>query len=882
MIYHTHRTIKSLSDFNITSNIGDSGLGCFMVASSQALWHRVSTRFSRLRIHPLFLLLLVGIALRLGLSPFTSYPNDIAVLYRATNDLLRGLNIYTTNSFSYPPLWPYAEYILLDLAGFLTSPKIFGVRTDTLVSLETWKLPPVITSPLFNILSKFPLLVADLLIGIIIYDFVKDLRDERRARLSFILWFFNPLVICINSMHGQIDVLPALMTVLSFCFFFKHRYIASGVAIGLGTLFKIYPVLLIPLYLFSIGRLENEKSLSTSMKVERIFTKSLKLAAGVMLSLCVFLIPLINSNIVHDVFTRTLVTSLGGLTIFNIAQAPQLPWLLPFMASHSVLVSTSLITVLAILILLIGVTSFFARKDFLETFILGHIAILLATYLTSLTVNPQYILWILPFLILSHGLYNYNLKSLTVISTSALTFLIGLRGPLFFFYPLAIFTPFLKVQQIYANEYFFEKSGGWFILLVSGIIGVIALLLCFGNTLASLLNVKKRSLTGGWSHKEGQSDTARLMHAVRWPTVSPSKVLALALTVLMIGQFLAFVQPSFQEKDSFSIVQLGSKSATSVEVQYSIRSGSYPVDIQIFATPAISGPSSAMNKTVFIYYSEDYPSSFVDRARWIGLLDHAPVELKLRGYNGSVKVVDADGLRNVMNGDSGSVIIIPSGVFPDTVHAHNETLVGNWLRSGGTLIWMGDAFGYLSGGKDGATELFSENNFSEVQDRILGVVLFNGSSEAEEYASVPSGFSGALDLQYTDALVGASVSNVLKCGGIVLGKLTQSEDARASICCVPAGTGHLILFGGGIGTAFTANGEDVIAHDIAQILCSGFPFSSGLSAFETLHLDKNEVKEATLEVPLPSQNVTGVMISAFSKSPYDGFFMSQYYPIDEK
>jgi hypothetical protein len=262
------------------------------------------------------------------------------------------------------------------------------------------------------------------------------------------------------------------------------------------------------------------------------------------------------------------------------------------------------------------------------------------------------------------------------------------------------------------------------------------------------------------------------------------------------------------------------------------------------------------------------------------LLDHAPVELRLRGYNGPIKVVDAEELRTIMETNYDSVIIIPSGVFPDTVHRPNRSLVGNWLRSGGTLIWMGDAFGYLSGRRDGSMELFSEDNYSKIQNRILGFELFHESSEVERYASISSSFSSALDLQYTDAFVGALVSNVLKFGGIVLGKITESENVRASITYLPVGSGHLILFGGGIARAFTANGEDVIAHDIAQILCSGFPFASGESAFNLHELDRDEVRQASLDVPLPqNQNVTGIMISAFSKSPYSRFFSRQFCPI---
>lgn len=853
-----------------------------MASSHSSYIDRMSKKFSRLKTYPLLHLILVGVILRLVFAPLTAYQSDMAVLYRAINDLLRGLNVYTTNSFSYPPLWAYIEYPFLDLVSALTSPKVLGVATNTLrLPLESWKLPPVITSPLFNLLSKIPLFAADLIIGIIIYDIVRELKNEKEARFSFILWFLNPLVIYIDSIHGQYDVLPALMTVLSFCLFYKRKYAASGIALGLGTLFKIYPIFLAPLYLFTAARLEKDKSRRAEENVKQILVSWSKLIGGMLLSLFVFLIPLINSNIIHDIFSRTILTSLGGLTLFNIAYAPGLRWLLPYVAGRAGLVSASLDFLLVALILLISLSSFLRQKDLLETFILGHVAVLLAIYLTSLTVNPQYILWILPFLILSYGLYHRNLKNLVLISASALVFLIGLTGPLYYFYPTAVYTRIIGVGSIYANTYFFKSGGGLVVLLLSGIAGVIGLLSCLAGTFASLLGSAKRQISPNRSHKESQLNGIKISLEMRKWTVNPSKVLTFVFVFLLIGQILAFAQPLVQQNVSFSTVYVESQLDNRARIGYDIRSGSYPVDLQVFATPATSGMNETVNKPVFIYYDDAYPSSFVTRAGWAGLLDHAPVELRLRGYKGPINNVNADELRSIMEQDYDSVIIIPSGVFPDTVHANNESLVRNWLEAGGTLIWIGDAFAYLTGLRNGSLEHFSGDNFTQVQDQILGFAPIAPINETSTvFASVQSDFSSALDLQYPDASKGALVSEVVNSHGLVLGETTNSTDARTSISSLPVGNGHLILFGGGIGTVFTATGEDVIAHDIAQILCSGFPFSSGVCAFSPYELEKNEAQTSSLAVPMPQdQNITGIMIVVFSKSPYVKYFIRQTYPI---
>lgn len=834
------------------------------------------TRFGRLKLSTL---LFAGLALRLVLAPFTSHPYDIAVMYRVTNDLFAGLNIYTTNSFTYPPLWAYVEYPLFTLVG-LISPKLLGMQVNLNLPMENWKLPPIITSPLFNVLCKLPYIIADVLIALIIYDIVKELRDKEHAKFSFVLWFFNPLVIGVSSVHGQFDVLPALMTLLSFCFLCRRNFLASGVTIGLGCLFKIYPVFLTPLYLFSVAALEKERLSSGFQTAKRILTGCLEFAGGILISFCAFLFLLLNSNLYHDVFARTeIIPSLGGLSIFNIEYLPGFEWLPSLIISNSRLVSLILTIVLFAMIILVSYITFRSGGNF-KTFLFGHIAILLAVYLTSPTVNPQYILWIVPFLTLSYGLYNHNLKTVIVLSFSALGFLIGLTGPLFFLYPLAIFTPLLRIEVIYANTYFFEYIGGWVVLLISGIVGVAALIFCLKDALVPLLGRGERPIFPGFSQKK-LSDVGLPQLEIKWGKVNPSKILALVLSVLIIGQFFAWAQPWVQQSADFWINGLDNQRRDLVRIEYTVKSGGYPMDLQVFATPMTSKSDVTRDKPVFIYYDEAYPSSFVGKERWIGLLDHAPVELELRGYNGFISIVGAQELRNIMEGNHDSIIIIPSGVFPETIHAGNESIVGDWLRAGGTLIWIGDAFGYLSGHRDGSIELFSEGNYSKVQNQILGFTLFNELAEVERYASTSSSFSSALDLQYTDAIVGALVSNVLKLGGMVLGEVTKSENARASICYLPVGKGHLIVFGGGIGRAFTANGEDVIAHDIAQILCSGFPFSSTVSAFNLHELGRNEAREASLDVPLPqNQNVTGIMISAFSKSPYSRFFSRQFCLID--
>ncbi len=423
------------------------------------------------KTHPLMDLILIGLALRLFLSPLTSHLDDVVVWYITANDLLSGgLDVDTTKYFSYPPLWAYTFYPFIKLVSFFVTPSMWGTRMNTLdFNPPSVRFSLIITSPFFNIIFKLPLIIADAVVGIIIYDFVKELRDEKRAMLSFNLWFFNPLVIWISSIHGMYDVLPALMTLIAFYFLYKQNYLESGIALSLGVLYKLYPIYLLPLYLSTTILLEREKLNGTKKLVQ-----CLKFLCGLLIPIIIFFTPLIGSEFFHAVFTRTgILPSIGGLTPWQIARLPTMEWLLRFIIGNASFFRT-LVVIGTGLSFLISLIFFLRAKNFLKSLILGHITILVAVYMTSINVNPQHILWILPFLILAFGLYDHYLFRLNVLSLSALMFGCVWIMPL---YPLSLYTPLLDFMVV--SDYWkwwlssnvrtvsFHLSGnlGWIILI---------------------------------------------------------------------------------------------------------------------------------------------------------------------------------------------------------------------------------------------------------------------------------------------------------------------------------------------------------------------------------------------------------------------------------
>ena len=834
---------------------------------------KISRLLGKVRSLSMLSLLLIGLALRFALAPFTSNPNDTPVWYQVSNDLLAGLNVYTTKSFSYPPLWAYTLYPIVRFTSLFCSPKWFGVSVNHSLDmpLDTWTLPQVVTSPLFNIVYKIPLFVADAVIGLIIYNIIKNLRGEKHARFCFILWFFNPLLISVSAVHGQTDVLPALMTVLSFCLIYEHQYMASGFAIGLGTLFKFYPAFLVPLYLFSVASLVPSNSSSRLKYLKRVIFQCSKFIGGMSIPFLIFLLPLINSNFFLAVFTRVYHTfSVGGISLFSIVYLPGSEWLFKLIISNSLLVSQAFFAICVGACSLVGFLVFrFSRENFHKAFLSGHVAVLAVIYTTSLLVNPQHILWVLPFLVLSYGLYDHYFRRLNILSIAAFLFLMGIGGPLYYFYPTAIFTSLINIQSIYANVYCFLHEAGTLILLFSCVLGIITVISILKSAVASLLRTKSR--TRMFDYPQQRNKKKMSMSRNKWRSVTPMKVLAFTFVLLITGQLLVYVGPLTLQNVTFSIVGCNFVGVNSVDVQYRIRSGDYPTDVQILAMPLMCKP---VDKEVLIYYDEDYPVSFVPQHCWFGFVEHITVELQLRGYNGSMRIVNAEELKQGMQNND-AIAIMASGVFPDTVYDGNESLVANWLQSGGSLIWVGDVVGYYVGHKGKELGAYEDSPGWEAQNQTLGFSLLNEYlSLNERLADMPSLFSDALDLRYSDALLGASVNEVNEHEGVVLGKTTSSKDERTSIAYVPVGKGHLILFGGGIGRTFSVTGEDVLAQDVAQIICSWFLFSTGNLRCTTLELGKNELRTENLNVTFyeEDENLKGVIVVAFSKNPYVRFF----------
>lgn len=360
-----------------------------------------------------FQLLLIGaVLIRLFLIPFLFHP-DLKTQYFHAQFLAHGVfNIYQyiaqnidqlgyKDTFNYPPL----TYWLLGIWHVAISP---FVGEGFSIWLNDWSATRFTADGMYRFLfyAKLPYLIADLATGLVLMQFVPNQYKKRLA----ILWFYNPITLYIIYGLANFDIIPTLFSVLSLLFFMKQSYARSGLWLGLAIALKIYPLLFLPFYLGPLS-------------VQRRFREAL-LVGGT--SLGVFLLSIL--PVWHDFLS---IGNSGLLTkIFEI-RLGEIPVFIP------------LYGLLFLLALLRPLT--WQRLNF-------YIVAVLALVYSLTLIHPQWLLWILPFLLLLLVENNWLLFLFIPLLISYLLTIISLEDR---FLTLGIFSPL--VPSIY-DVGFFEQT----------------------------------------------------------------------------------------------------------------------------------------------------------------------------------------------------------------------------------------------------------------------------------------------------------------------------------------------------------------------------------------------------------------------------------------
>ncbi len=353
-------------------------------------------------------LFLITVIIRLYFAIKTPVVGDSREAYKIGSMALRGVSL---EKFYYGAL-PYA---------YNNPPALLYLLVGQVWIEKTIHIP-------FPIANKLAATVADGLIAVLLFKLISE-KEKLSKKFAYGLFYaLNPVSILITGFHGQHDALPTLAT-LAAVYIFPRYMLLGALFLGLGMAFKPFPVLLLPLFLFM-------RPIAWRKRVQ--FT---------LLSM----VPLFLA------FAPLWITAFGmvnrGILIYS--GSPDYGWLslirtAYWLSHHAIYVPLPNIDLLLSI----------SKYVFLSAYVLVVI-----TMLRRKTVNPitgaislvyflfyfvyggiasQYLVWLLPFLILYNRRYAF---AYTIIATTALLGYYAFFLPRLFLWAVPFFLVPVQVEE---------------------------------------------------------------------------------------------------------------------------------------------------------------------------------------------------------------------------------------------------------------------------------------------------------------------------------------------------------------------------------------------------------------------------------------------------
>ncbi len=240
-----------------------------------------------------------------------TYGYDVSHWALVMSNISSGNGLYDLTGYFYTPVWGYIlAFVDLCQQSFLTLGDTV-YRVTGALGFEAYGgfISSNTTSLAFAFWVKLPLYLVDLLVACLVYKVVFEVTgDRRKAWLAFVLWVFNPLVICAPAVQGMFDNIAALLTIMCFLGLRKRMYFLSGAMLGLAMLLKLFPVFLLPLAVAYVLVREDRD-------LRRGFSKVVYAMFGFVLTVCVIFLPQILDGTVIDSFSFLIERAGAGDTL---------------------------------------------------------------------------------------------------------------------------------------------------------------------------------------------------------------------------------------------------------------------------------------------------------------------------------------------------------------------------------------------------------------------------------------------------------------------------------------------------------------------------------------------------------------------------------------
>lgn len=271
---------------------------------------------------------------------------------------LSALYAQTPGIYPYPPLWVGVE-LLSRWAHF-----------QELVS--------------FSLAVRLPIILADVGIVAVIWKFLRSSYPNRpmQALLGASLYALNPVSIIITCWHGQFDAIPVFFLALALLLHAKLHWRWAAITLSAGIAFKSFPVLLLP---------------SLALQLPTLSRRTVFAIVALFPVLLLILPFLVNDR---DAVIRELINYRGAALLG--AMVPLRSVYVPLTAqSFPVGLTLRLISLSAYLFLAIYAFAVLRMHRNNKPSGFQATVIFLLFYTVYFGIAPQYLLWILPFMIMA-------------------------------------------------------------------------------------------------------------------------------------------------------------------------------------------------------------------------------------------------------------------------------------------------------------------------------------------------------------------------------------------------------------------------------------------------------------------------------------------------
>lgn len=308
----------------------------------------------------------------------------------------RILSIYHANPYLHPPSdFPHDAYF--DIIFWKYQPTIYGpVWIYSIAFISGFTQNSIFFSQFF---VKFFVLIFHTLLSLFIYKLAGELKLEKPHVVS-LAYLVNPFVLIMGLMEGHSDTVMICFLLGSILLLYKKRFYSSFFLLALSVLTKFLPIILVPFYLMYMYY---------TIAAQREFFKKALVSCFVMAVTIVAMYKPLWGGFA----TFSALTIVG--TGFDSNTFPYVGYkVMSFLMPNFSPLIFRYISYAIFAILYLAVILFFAAGKNKEQGLINSIFIIFTAYILfgSFQLGAWYIMWILPFLLLSKIPLKYSLCGL--------------------------------------------------------------------------------------------------------------------------------------------------------------------------------------------------------------------------------------------------------------------------------------------------------------------------------------------------------------------------------------------------------------------------------------------------------------------------------------